>query len=100
MDLEQLLMRLEFVLGELDEISSRFEKYNGIPYELRAIGAEEAAALFGIAYKTFMQRIANRPDFPQRVNANPAAWVAGEVLKYRDANRALPRGKRRQKPRD
>ena len=94
MDLEQILLKLEYVLRELDEISLRFEKYNGIPYEMRAINAEEAAALFGIAYKTFMQRIASRPDFPQRVNASPAAWVAGEVLKYRDAHRVLPRGKR------
>lgn len=100
MDLEQILLKLEYVLRELDEISSRFEKYNGIPYELRAINAEEAAALFGIAYKTFLQKVASRPDFPQRVNANPAAWIAGEVLKYRDVNRALPRGRRRQKPRN
>lgn len=98
MDLERILVKLEFVLRELDEISSRFEKYNGIPYELRAINAEEAAALFGIAYKTFMQKIASRPDFPQRVNANPAAWIAGEVLQYRDANRVSPRDKRGKKP--
>lgn len=59
-----------------------------IPYELRAIGAEEVGQLLGLAPRTVLETIACRPDFPVRLTMRPASWVAGEVLEWRDANRA------------
>lgn len=59
-----------------------------IPFELRAIGVEEVAALLGQAPRTVLEKIACKPDFPARLSMRPATWVAGEVLAWRDANRA------------
>lgn len=58
-----------------------------VPFELRAIDAEAVGLLLGCAPRTVLETIACRPDFPQRVSMRPATWVAGEVLKWRDANR-------------
>lgn len=71
------------------------ERLLTVPFELRAIGAAEVGALLGLSERTVLEKVACRPDFPERVSARPATWVAGEVLAYRDANRALPRGRRR-----
>lgn len=59
-----------------------------IPYELRAINATEVGGLLGLAARTVLETVACRPDFPRRINARPATWVAGEVLAWRDRNRA------------
>lgn len=59
-----------------------------IPYELRAIGAEEVGALLGLAPRTVLETVACRPDFPVRLTMRPATWIAGEVLAWRDLNRA------------
>lgn len=59
-----------------------------IPYELRAIGAEEAGALMGCSARTWLEKYACRPDAPERLTFKPASWVAGEVIEFRDANRA------------
>lgn len=59
-----------------------------IPFELRAIGAEEVGELLGLAPRTVLETIACRSDFPVRLTMRPASWVAGEVLKWRDNNRA------------
>ena len=61
----------------------------------RAIDKYECARLWGVAPYTFMQRIAAQPGFPERVNRRPAAWIAREVLAWREANRASPRGRQR-----
>ena len=69
-----------------------------IPFELRAIGAEEVGALLGLAPRTVLETVACRPDFPVRLTMRPATWVAGEVLAWREVNRAgLPA--RRGRPR-
>jgi len=59
-----------------------------IPFELRAIGAEEVGELLGLAARTVLETVACKPDFPVRLTMRPATWVAGEVLAWRDANRA------------
>lgn len=59
-----------------------------IPFELRAIGVDEVAALLGQAPRTVLEKIACKPGFPVRLSMRPATWVAGEVLAWRDANRA------------
>lgn len=59
-----------------------------IPFELRAIGAEEVGTLLGLAARTVLETVACRPDFPVRISMRPATWIAGEVLAWRQANRA------------
>lgn len=67
-----------------------------IPFELRAINAEGVGALLGISHRTVLEKVACRPDFPVRLTRNPATWVAGEVIEWRDLNRAgLPKRRRR-----
>jgi predicted DNA-binding transcriptional regulator AlpA len=62
-----------------------------IPYREQAIGAEEAARLFGLSRERFLRNIACLPSFPERVNMKPATWIVGEVLDWREANRASRR---------
>lgn len=67
-----------------------------IPWEQRAIGAADVGLLLGLAPRTVLEKAACRPDFPMRLTVRPATWVAGEVLAWRDANRAgIPKGRRR-----
>ena len=66
-----------------------------IPYALRAIGAEEVGALLGLAPRTVLETVACRPDVPVRLTIRPATWVAGEVLDWREANRAGRQVRRR-----
>ena len=69
-----------------------------IPWELRASGAEDVGLLLGLSPRTVLEKAACRPDFPMRLTMRPATWVAGEVLAWRDANRAgLPQGRSRAK---
>lgn len=68
-----------------------------IPWHLRAIGAADVAALLGCAPRTVLESIACRPDFPRRLSARPATWVAGEVLEWRDRHRADPPVRRRRR---
>lgn len=67
-----------------------------VPWELRAINAEAVGQLLGLAPRTVLETVACRPDFPVRLTMRPASWVAGEVIEWRDRNRAgLPRGRKR-----
>ncbi len=68
-----------------------------IPFEQQAIDAEGVGLLLGIAPRTVLQTVACRPDFPVRISMKPATWVAGEVLEWRDVNRAGLRGRRGQR---
>jgi predicted DNA-binding transcriptional regulator AlpA len=72
------------------------ERESIIPWEYRAIGAEEVGELLGLAPRTVLEKVACRPDFPVRLTIRPATWVAREILEWRDANRAgRPIGRRR-----
>lgn len=62
-----------------------------VPFELQAIGADGAAALFGLSKDRFLRNIACLPTFPERVNQKPATWIIGEVLEYRASHRAKRR---------
>ncbi|UXA53406.1 hypothetical protein M0D45_00935 [Xanthomonas prunicola] len=67
-----------------------------IPWEMRAIGADEVGQLLGLAARTVLETVACRPDFPVRLTMRPATWVAGEVVAWRDKNRAgLPKGRKK-----
>ena len=58
-----------------------------VPFELRAINAAAVGELLGLTARSVLETVACRPDFPVRLTMRPAAWVAGEVLKWRDENR-------------
>lgn len=62
-----------------------------IPWRETAIGAEEAAKLFGLSRARFLRNIACLPSFPERVNLKPATWIVGEVLDWRENHRASRR---------
>lgn len=67
-----------------------------IPWEERAIGAEEVGALLGLAPRTVLEKVVCRPNFPVRLTMRPATWIAREVLEWRDRNRAdTPMGRKR-----
>lgn len=68
-----------------------------VPIELRAINASAVGELLGLTPRTVLESVACRPDFPIRVSMRPATWVAGEILKWRDTNRAGLRARRRRK---
>lgn len=68
-----------------------------VPFELRAINASAVGELLGLTPRTVLESVACRPDFPIRVSMRPATWVAGEILKWRDTNRAGLQGRRRRK---
>lgn len=68
---------------------------HNIPWEQRAIGAEEVGQILGLAARTVLETIACKPDFPVRLTMRPATWVAGEVIEWRDANRAGRPSRRR-----
>ena len=71
------------------------EQAQKIPWEELALTTEECCAMFGKSPRAFLETVACLPGFPQRVSQKPAAWIAGEVKQYRDANRVGRRGYRR-----
>ena len=52
-----------------------------------AIGAEDAAGLFGLGRERFLRTRACLSSFPKPVNRRPKAWIRGEVLEWRDSHR-------------
>lgn len=66
-----------------------------IPFEERAINAEEVGVLLGCSARQVLERIACRPDFPTRLSIRPASWIAREVLEWRSANRGGQRVRQR-----
>lgn len=66
-----------------------------IPWTELAMKAEECAELWGLTKEHWLATVACRPDFPVRLTHRPATWKAGEVVEYRDANRAGQRVRRR-----
>lgn len=69
-----------------------------VPFELRAINASAVGELLGLTPRTVLETVACRPDFPVRLTMRPATWVAGEVLKWREANRYGQRARRHRTP--
>lgn len=62
-----------------------------IPPEHLPLTAQDCAALWCVSPQHFLERIACRPGFPERIQRKPAVWLAGEVLAYRANNRAQKR---------
>lgn len=68
-----------------------------IPWTELPLTAEECAALWCISPEHFLASVACQPDFPVRVTKKPASWLAGEVIEYRNANRAGQQARRRRR---
>lgn len=66
-----------------------------IPFEELALNAEEVGQILGYAARTVLEEIACKPNFPQRLTMRPATWRAGDIIEWRDANRAGRRARRR-----
>ena len=65
-----------------------------IPWQELAMDAAECAELWGISRTHFLETVACRPGFPDRLTMKPATWRAGEVVEYRNANRMQKRRRR------
>jgi predicted DNA-binding transcriptional regulator AlpA len=59
-----------------------------VPFEELALSAEEVGLLLGCSGRQILERIACKPDFPERLSLRPATWVAKEILEWRERNRA------------
>jgi hypothetical protein len=59
-----------------------------IPWEQLPLTAHECGELWGVTGEHFLATVACLPDFPERMTYKPATWLAGEVVEYRNANRA------------
>ena len=61
-----------------------------IPFEHRALNADEVGVLFGLKGRTVLESLACQPSFPGRLTIRPATWKASEVLEWREQHRACP----------
>lgn len=67
-----------------------------IPFELRSLDAQQASELLGYAASYIRDHLACRPDFPKRVDRDGhPRWIAGELIAWREANRACRQARRR-----
>ena len=65
-------------------------KTAALPLESRWLDAEQAAALLGFSYKTFLQSIACLPGFPRALRIDGKGkprWKASEVLTWAEQER-------------
>ena len=64
----------------------------------RGISAAEVGDLLGYAPRTVTEELACKPDFPEAFYAgDKPRWVKGEILAYRESNRASRRVRRRRR---
>lgn len=66
-----------------------------LPWQELPLTAEECGQVWEISGEWFLQTIASQPGFPERLTYKPATWRAGEVLEWRNLNRAAGRVRRR-----
>lgn len=69
-----------------------------IPFNLRSLDAKAAGELLGYPARYVTERLACLPDFPKRVDRDGRPrWIAGELLEWREANRASRTVRRRRR---
>lgn len=69
-----------------------------IPFGLRSLDAKAAGELLGYPPRYVTERLACLPDFPKRVDRDGRPrWIAGELLAWREANRADRQARRRRR---
>lgn len=66
-----------------------------VPWQELSLTADDCAELWGKCKDVFLREIACQPGFPERLTYRPATWKAGEVLEYRNTNRAGQRVRQR-----
>ena len=59
-----------------------------VPWTELGLNANECGELFGVTGDYFLRTYACRPGFPARLTRKPATWKAGEVIEWRNTNRA------------
>ncbi|MEI2429288.1 hypothetical protein RDV84_22625 [Lysobacter yananisis] len=64
-----------------------------IPWQELALTAAQCAERWGIAPEHVRATIACKRGVPLRITRKPATWKAGEVIEWRDRNRAGSRRK-------
>ena len=62
-----------------------------IPDAHLPLTAKDCAELWCVTPEHFLERIACRPGFPERIQRKPAVWLMGEVLTYRANHRTQKR---------
>lgn len=66
-----------------------------IPWEELPLNAKDCGELWDMTPEHWLATVACKPDFPERLTFRPATWRAGEVIEYRNTNRAGRRARRR-----
>lgn len=68
-----------------------------IPFEQLALDAEEVGALLGQERRYVLERLAPLPGFPApcSMQGQQKRWLAGDILAWREANRASQQARRR-----
>lgn len=68
-----------------------------VPFEQVALDAGEVGILLGQERLYVLNRLAPRADFPRpcSMKGQQKRWLAGEVIAWREANRACPPVRRR-----
>jgi len=56
--------------------------------EMRGMRASDVSKLLGVTPRTVVERLAKRADFPKPTHNRPKVWIAGEVIAWREAQRA------------
>lgn len=59
-----------------------------VPFEELALSAAEVGDILGYSARTVVESVASRVGFPKRLTLHPATWRAGDVIEWRDLNRA------------
>ncbi|HEU4773164.1 MAG TPA: hypothetical protein VFS82_01385 [Lysobacter sp.] len=62
-----------------------------IPWTELALTAKDCGELWHVTPEHFLAKIACLPGFPERLSNKPATWKAGEIIDWRDRNRAKRR---------
>lgn len=59
-----------------------------VPFEQCALRALDVSQLLGVTPRTVVERLAKRPGFPKPIRHRPKAWIAADVIAWRNAQRA------------
>jgi predicted DNA-binding transcriptional regulator AlpA len=68
-----------------------------VPFEQVALDAGEVGVMLGQERRYVLERLATRPDFPRPCSlpGQQKRWLAGEIIQWREVNRACPPVRRR-----
>lgn len=68
-----------------------------IPFEFRWLSAEQVGELLGREVRYVLERLAPLPDFPKADRRGHPRWLAGEVMRWQEANRASQQARPRRR---